>query len=89
MQKYLKEDLVSGLKPIREWIKNIPKAITFRQFPSITAYDYDGEEAEDVFVWDIAEQYLRKFASKSGTDKTFLDCGIRMVSFTLVTSKQK
>ena len=25
----------------------------------------------DVFIEDIAEQYLRKFASTSGTDKTF------------------
>ena len=30
-----------------------------------------GEEDEDVFTADIVEQYLRKFASKSGTDKTF------------------
>ena len=42
---------------------------TFPQFPSITAYDDDGEE-ENVFIGDIAEQYLRKFASMSGTDKT-------------------
>ena len=66
MQKYLKEGLVSELKPIREGIKNLPKAITFAQFPSITAYD-----EEDVFIRDIAEQYLRKFASTSGADKTF------------------
>ena len=26
---------------------------------------------EDVLIGDIAEKYLRKFASKSGTDKTF------------------
>ena len=41
------------------------------QIPSITAYDDDGEEEVDVFIGDIAEQYLRKFASSSGTDKTF------------------
>ena len=70
MQKDLKEGLVSELKPIREGMKNLPKAITFPQFPSITAYDDDGEE-EDVFIGDVAEQYLRKFASKSDTDKTF------------------
>ena len=33
-------------------------------------YD-DGEEEVDVFIADIAEQYLRKFASVSGADKTF------------------
>ena len=71
MQKDLKEGLVSELKTIREGMKNLPKAITFPQFPSIAAYDDDGEEEVNVFIVDIAEQYLRKFASVSGTDKTF------------------
>ena len=53
-------------------MKNLPKAITFPQFPSITACDDDdGEEEEDVFIGDIAEQYLRKFAAASGANKTF------------------
>ena len=46
MQKNFKEGLVSELKPIREEMKNLPKSITFPQFPSITAYD----EEEDVFI---------------------------------------
>ena len=72
MHKDLKEGLVSELKPIREGMKNLPKAITFPQFPSITAYDDDdGEEEKDVFIGDIAEQYLRKFTTVSGADKTF------------------
>ena len=72
MQKDLKEGLVSELKPIREGMKNLPKVLTFPQFPSITAYDDDddGEEEEDVFIEDIAEQYLRKFTTVSGADKT-------------------
>ena len=63
MQKDLKEGLVSELKPIREGMKNLLKTITFPQFPSTTAYDDDddGEAEEDVFIGDIAEQYLRKF----------------------------
>ena len=52
-------------------MKNLPKAMTFPQFSFITAYDDDGEEEEDIFIGVIAEQYLRKFAFKSGTDKTF------------------
>ena len=57
MQKDLKEGLVSELKPIREGMKNLPKAITFPQYPSITAYDDDdGEEEEDEFIGDIAEE---------------------------------
>ena len=56
MQKYLKEGLVSELTPIRKGMKNLPKTITFQQFPYITAYDDDdGEEQEDVFIGDIAE----------------------------------
>ena len=71
MQEDLKEGLVCELKPIREEMKNLPKA--FPQFTSITAYDDDdyGEEEEDVFIGDIADQYLRKFATVSGADKTF------------------
>ena len=73
MQKDLKEGLVSELKQIREGMTILPKTITFPQFPSITAYDDDddGEEEEDVFIRDIAEQYLRKFTTMSGADKTF------------------
>ena len=90
MQKDLKEGHVSELKPIREGMKHLPKAVTFPQFPSITAYDDDddGEEEEDVFIGDIAEQYLRKFATMSGADKTF---GLRDEDgwFTLRTRKKK
>ena len=72
MQKDLKDGLLSELKPIREGMKNLPKAIPFLQFLSITAYDGDdGEEEEDVFIGDIAQQYLRKFAAVSDADKTF------------------
>ena len=71
MHTDLKEGIVSELKPIREGMINLPRATTFPQFPSITAYDDDGEEEVDVFIGDIAEQYLRKFASASGKDKTF------------------
>ena len=53
-------------------MKNLPKAITFPQFLSITAFDDDdGEEEENVFIGDIAEQYLRKFATVSSADKMF------------------
>ena len=58
MQKDLKEGLVSEIKPIREGIKNLPKAITFSKFQTITAYDDDGEEGEAI-IPDNAKQYLR------------------------------
>ena len=60
------------MKPIREGMKYLPKAITFPQFPSITAYyDDDDKEEEDIFIGDIAEEYFRMFATVSGADKTF------------------
>ena len=43
MKKDLKEGSVSELKPIREGMKNLPKAITFLQFTSTTAYDDDDD----------------------------------------------
>ena len=71
MQKDLKEGLVSELRPIREGMQNLPKATTLPQFSAITTYHDDDEEEVDVFIGDIAEQYLRKYASVSGTNKTF------------------
>ena len=63
-------------------MKNLPKAVTFPQFLSITSYDDDDSvEAVNVFIGDIAEQYLRKFASVSGADKT-IGLRVGMVSFT-------
>ena len=55
MQKDLKEGPVSELKPIREGMQNCQKAMTFPQYPSITACDDDGEEETVVFIGDIAE----------------------------------
>ena len=72
MQKDLKQGLVSELKPIREGMKHIPKGVTFPQYPPITAYDDDGKEEGKAVIGNIAEQYLRKFAFTSGTDKTFV-----------------
>ena len=69
MQKELIEGLVRERKPIRDGMKNLPKAITFPQLPSITANSDDGEEG-DAIIEDIAEQYFRKITSESGIDKT-------------------
>ena len=52
-------------------MQHLPKAVTFPQYPFITAYDDDGEEEGKAVIGNIAEQYLRKFASTSGIDKTF------------------
>ena len=57
-------------------MKHLSKAVTFPQYPFITAYDDDGEEEGKAVIGNIGEQYLRKFASKSGTDRTF---GLRVM----------
>ena len=59
MQKDLKEGLISELKAIREGMKHLPKAVIFPQFPSIRAYDDEGEEEWKAVIGNIAEQYLR------------------------------
>ena len=58
------------MKPVREVIK---KAITFPQFPSIMAQEVsdDDDHQGTMHIRDIAEKYLRKFASTSGADKIF------------------
>ena len=69
-KKKLKENIVSEMKPIREVIQ---KAITFPQFPSILAQE-DSDDDDDqgtMHIGDIAEKYLRQFASTSGADETF------------------
>ena len=71
MQRELKEGIVSEIKPNSEGMNSLSKAIIFSQFPSITAYCDDGEEDGDALIGDVTEQYLRKFASVSGADKTF------------------
>ena len=88
LQKDLKEGLVSELKPIREGMKKLPKAIRFPQFPFITAYDDDGEEEKNGFIEDISEHYLRKLLPCLVWIR-YLDCRIRMVSSTLGTRKPK
>ena len=89
MHKYLKEGLVSELKPIREGVKNLPKAITFPQFPSITAYDDDDdEEEEDVIIGDISEEFCEGLLPCLVRIR-HLDCWIRMVSFISEVRKQK
>ena len=85
MQKDLKEGLVSELKPIRKGMKHLPKAVTFPQYPSITAYDDDGEEEGKAV---IAENTCESLLLRPALIR-HLDCGIRMVSLTLGARKQK
>ena len=70
-QKATTKEITEGLKPITEGIKSLPQAITFPAFPSIEA-SKDPIEGEDTqFIGDLAEKYLRKFATKTEADRTY------------------
>ena len=58
------------LKPIKEGIENLPQAIKFLAYPSIQASEEETFVAP-YFIGDIAESYLRKFATKAEADRTF------------------
>ena len=60
-QKATTRDITEGLRPIKEGTDNLPQAITFPAYPSITAYDKPSKDTE--FVGQIAAHYLRKFAT--------------------------
>jgi len=72
-----KQDLEKFFKPVtdsqKELIKEIvhePKAITYHNIPNI---EYHEEQPQDtnIDIGPIAAQYLRKFTSKEGVDKTY------------------
>ena len=88
MQIDLKEGLLSELKPIMVAIKNLPKVITFPQYPSIAAYGDDVEE-EWTYSLKILLNNTCESLLPSRALMRHLDYGIRMVSFTLGTRKQK
>ena len=75
-QKDVKQSLLYELKPIRENLKDLPAAITFPQLQAIAGPPAEEEEEEDLdtsglYIGEIAEQYLRQFASRQEVDKTF------------------
>ena len=88
MHKDLREGLLNELKPIREGMKHLPKAVTFPQYPTITAYDDDGKEEGKAVIGNIANNTCESLLPSLALIR-HLDCGMWMVSFTLGTRKQK
>ena len=70
-QKATAKEITGELKPIKEGIENLPKAITFPAYPSIEVSKEKETFVEPYFIGDIAESYLRKFATKDKADTTF------------------
>ena len=71
MQKTTAREITEELKPIKEGIdnlENLPQTITF---PSIQAIKEPLEGADTQVIGEVAEKYLRKFATKREADTTF------------------
>ena len=71
MQKATAREIAQGLKPIKEGIEKLPKAITFPAYPSIQASEKPLEGEETQYIGEVAEKYLRTFATKSEADTTY------------------
>ena len=71
-QKDTAREITEELKPIKEGIENLPKAITFPTFPSIKATSEPIEIKNVKYIDDIARQYLMSYSTKTKiTDTTF------------------
>ena len=67
MQKATTREITEGLKPIKEGIE----AITFPAYPSIQAFEKPLEGEDTQYIGEVAEKYLRKFATKGEADTTY------------------
>ena len=56
---------------MKEGIENLPQAITFPAYPSIQAFEKPLEGEETQFIGNLAEKYLRKFATKDEAVTTY------------------
>ena len=70
-QKATAREITEGLKPIKEGIENPPQAITFPAYPSIQATEKPLEGEDMQYIGEVAEKYLRKFATKDEADRTY------------------
>ena len=70
-KKVTTKEITEGLKPIREGIENLPQGITFPAYPSIQASKEPLEGEDTQYIGDLAEKYLRKFATKDEADTTY------------------
>ena len=71
MQQATAKEITGELKPFKEGIERLPEAIKFTAFPSIQAFENPIEGEDTQYIGEVAEKYLRKFAAKDDTDKTF------------------
>ena len=70
-QKDTAREITEELKPIKEGIGSLPQAITFPAYPSIEASKEPLEGEDTQYIGELAEKYLRKFATKDEADTTY------------------
>ena len=70
-QKAAAKEITEELKPIKEGIESLPQTVTFPAYPSIEASKEKETFVEPYIIGNIAESYLRKFATKTEADTTF------------------
>ena len=70
-QKAKAREITEELKPIKEGIENLPQAITFPAYPSIQAFEKTLKGEDTQYIGEVAEKYLRKFATKGEADTTY------------------
>ena len=86
-QKATTREITEGLRPIKEGIENLPHTITFPAYPSIQAFEKPLEGEDMQYIGEVAEKYLRKFATKGGVDKTYGLYDIYIITFILETNR--
>ena len=70
-QKATAREITEELKPFKEVIEKLPQATTFPAYPSIQASEKPLEGEDTRYIGEVAEKYLRKFATKHEADKTY------------------
>ena len=68
-QKATAKEITEQLKPIREGIEELPRAITFPSFPSIKATSEPTEREDVQYIDDTARQYLMIYGAKKKKKK--------------------
>ena len=70
-KKATTKDFTEGLKPIKESIDSLPQTITLPGFSTTQAFKKPPEGEDTQYIGEVAEKYLRKFATKSEADTTY------------------
>ena len=82
-QKATARQITEKIKPIKEGIEKLPQAIRFPAYPYIQTSE---KPLEGEGIGEVAENYLRQFATKSEADTTYIHM-IEKVTFISETNR--